>query len=89
MTTYLTYCRLSEKARETHLDGLDTTDLRKATAAAKQASGHPLKELQPFYIAIYDENQSYPIAVFRAGEQVEGVTPADKEDIDFISAENA
>jgi hypothetical protein len=72
MTSYLTYCRISAGAREEHLPGLNTTSLGDALAGASSRSEHPLQALQPFYMAVYDAERAYPVAVFRGGERLEG-----------------
>jgi hypothetical protein len=43
-----------------------------ATSRARNLSTHPLKELRPFYTAVYRGDLAYPVAVFQDGMRLKG-----------------
>jgi hypothetical protein len=43
-----------------------------ALLAAAVRSAHPVPDLRPFYVAVYDSVDAYPVAVYRNGEELSG-----------------
>ncbi len=64
------YHRRSPKAREVQVPELLTLAVAKARAC--MLSDHPLQDLRPYYVAVYDGQNAYPVAVYQAGRELAG-----------------
>lgn len=62
------YHRRSPQATHVPLPGLLT--LAEARTLACKISSHPLQALRPFYTAVYDGQNAYPVAVYQNGAEL-------------------